>query len=350
MGRIPPHPFYSLAMKSFLLFILLLLCACSTDIHIMEEHDPVPVVWAILDPYDSVQYVRVQRTFLIREKADWETLNRDSLEFKDVEVFLYGKKDGEIKWVEQFVETTMEKKDGFFPTGDYQVFMIDHPLPITVKGASQWDGGLPDLDSLYLEVRIRDIGRVITAGAPCMRPGRINLTPLGSMFYLYQEFSTKFGFEGGACGECGGLNPGELCYRQIEFWVHIKEHYEGHVESKTLNWRTTSGYAESGWYYLTPERLFNPMKQQVSDDPLVVARTLDSIDVEMKVPSRAFHLYYNFREFWGQTEKSYSNFDYGYGIFSTFRRHRITGYVLERRAMDSLCYGYWNKEMKFRYW
>jgi hypothetical protein len=92
------------------------------------------------------------------------------------------------------------------------------------------------------------------------------------------------------------------------------------------------------------------MKQQVSNDPMVIARTLDSIDVEMKIPSRAFHLYYNFREFWGQTEKAYSNFDYGYGIFSTFRRHRITGFVLERRAMDSLCNGYWYKEMKFRHW
>ena len=228
--------------------------------------------------------------------------------------------------------------------------MIDHPLPITVTGSTQWAGGVPDLDSLYLEIRIHDIDKVITAGAPCMPPGRINLTPRGNMFYLYQELNTKFGFLGGACGECGGLEPGDLCYRHTEFWVHIKEHYEDHVESKTLNWRTTSGYDASGWYNLTPERLFNPMKQQISDDPMVIARTLDSIDVEIKVPSSVFQQYYNFREFWGHTENTYSNFNFGYGIFTTLRRHRITGFVLERRAMDSLCNGYWYKEMKFRSW
>jgi hypothetical protein len=229
----------------------------------MEEHEPVPVIWAILDPYDSVQYVRVQRTFLIREKEDWETLNRDSLEFNDVEVFLYGSLDGQIKWREQFIKTTRSKEDGFFPSGDYQVFMIDHPLPIEVTHAREFFGGVPDIDSLYLEVWIHDIDRVIEAGAPCISPGRVLYAPRGTMFYIYQEFCTKFTIYGGYSGECGELSSGDLCYRQTEFWVHIKEHYEDHVESKTLNWRTTSGYDASGWYNLTPERLFNPMKQQM---------------------------------------------------------------------------------------
>lgn len=337
-------------MRSFLTLLLLLLGACSSDLIIMEEHEPVPVIWAILDPYDSVQYVRVQRTFLIREKEDWETLNRDSLEFNDVEVFLYGSLDGQIKWREQLIKTTRTKEDGFFPSGDYQVFMIDHPLPIEVTHAREFFGGVPDIDSLYLEVWIHDIDRVIEAGAPCISPGRVLYAPRGTMFYIYQEFCTKFTIYGGYSGECGELSSGDLCYRQTEFWVHIKEHYEDHVESKTLNWRTTSGYDAFGWYNLTPERLFNPMKQQISDDPMVIARTLDSIDVEIKVPSSVFQQYYNFREFWGHTENTYSNFNYGYGIFTTLRRHRITGFVLERRAMDSLCNGYWYKEMKFRSW
>ncbi len=54
---------------------LLIITACSSDLEINSGHPAVPVIWCAMNPYDSVQYVRVQKTFIINHKEDWTNLN-----------------------------------------------------------------------------------------------------------------------------------------------------------------------------------------------------------------------------------------------------------------------------------
>ena len=103
-------------LKIILFIFLLSPAACSSEIDIWDEQPTMPVVYALINPLDTLHYVRVQRSFIIRKKEDWQNLPPDSLYFSDVEVILYGRKNGENMWVRQFQESIEPKEDGLFPT------------------------------------------------------------------------------------------------------------------------------------------------------------------------------------------------------------------------------------------
>ncbi len=149
-------------MRNLLYCLVLIFMGCSSELDIIYEQPTVPVVYAVIDPYDTVHYVRVQKLFTIQTKEDWSLLNADSMQFKDVEVFLHGKRDDSIVWTEQFFEINVNKEEGFFPIEGAQSFMLDHKLPIRY--------GDPLKDSLVLEVRIHDLNLVTKAAAPILRP------------------------------------------------------------------------------------------------------------------------------------------------------------------------------------
>lgn len=334
-------------MKRSMIAVLLILAGCTTKVEVFDEQPTVPVIWALFNPYDTVQYVRVQRTFIIRDKKDWDTFSQDSLQFRDVEVFLHGRKNGETKWTEQFFETDMVKDDGFFPTENYRIFKLDHPLKINLT----YDGTFhPDLDSLILEVRIHDLNLTTRAGAPVLSPGKLIATNSHNILYLYNENPTDFSLIGGTEGQTSSWTN-DFTYKQIEFWVHFKEYYQNTVDTKAIHWMTTNGWTENGWYTLTPERILNRIRMLVSKTDSVEARTLDSLDVAITSVSKAFNDYWFFREHWEDTDfKPPWNFDNSYGLFVTYKMGKHTGFTLEQRAMDSLCNGYLYKEMKFRKW
>jgi hypothetical protein len=179
-------------MKPFSFFLLVFVFGCSSDLEINQNHPVMPVIYAIINPYDSVHYVSVQKTFTINTKGDWSNLNADSLQFQDVEVFLLGKKGDSIKWAQQFSKTSSYKDTGLFPSGNYQVFKLHHSLPIVLSNPNQWDYGLPDIDSLILEVRIHELELVTRAAAKVLLPVKIINYKSRNVMYVYGSHPSVF--------------------------------------------------------------------------------------------------------------------------------------------------------------
>ena len=153
-------------MRKLTCYILILFtAACSSDLEIIYESETVPVVYAIINPYDSVHYVKVQKTFTINQKDDWENLVSDSLQFNSVEVFLSGKKENEIEWKVEFTETAVAREDGLFPAEGAMAFIYNGSLPI--------EYGRPKQDSLVLEVVVNDLDLTTRASAPILYPAEI---------------------------------------------------------------------------------------------------------------------------------------------------------------------------------
>jgi hypothetical protein len=334
-------------MKHCRTVLLLLLIGCSTDLDINMEHSTVPVIYSLMNPFDSVQYVRVQRTFVIHGQDDWSTLNADSLQFQDVEVFLHGKSGATVKWTEQFSKIMIDRDSGFFPTQGFGVFQLDHALPIKLsKPIGHFDLGSPDIDSLILEVKIHETDLTARAAAPVLTPYLLVTEPGGGVIYLYGDMTTKFSLPGGG-EEC---DPGkENCYRQIEFNLHYKDYFNNSYAIREISWMTNSGWDEVGWYNLTPERLFNRMKQLLPKSNDIIYRKLDSIDITIIKPSKCFSDWWFVKDYWESSDNPpYTNFDNSYGLFITYLIGSQTGFVLNRQSMDTLCNGYLYKEMKFR--
>jgi len=334
-------------MKSYFGVLLVLISGCSTDLDIMEEHPTVPVIYAIINMYDSVQYVRVEKTFRINTKEDFSKLNSDSLQFNNVEVFLYGKKGDSIKWVEQFSKTSIKKDNGFFPTENCQTYKLDHALPINLSNPGRYYYGHPDIDSLILEVIIHDLNLVTRAAAPALSSAKITAYTGKNLIYVYGDRPSLFALP--SVEKSNGKKTKDF-YRQIEFYVHFKEYYENSFSIKEISWMTYNGFKSSG-YLISPERLFNRMKLLLPKNDSILVRTLDSIDLRITVPCTVFNKYWFVREHWEDSDyPPFTNFDHSYGLFLTVATAKLTGLVLTRRSMDSLCDGYYYKEMKFRHW
>ncbi len=334
-------------MKASIFFLLIIVFGCSSDLDIIYDHPTVPVVYAIINSLDTVHYVKVQKTFIINTNNDWSNLSSDSMEFDDVEVFLYGKTGDSLKWVEQFTETTVAKDDGFFPSGNYQIYMLNKPLPIKLSNPNRGYYGSPDIDSLILEVRIHDMDLVTKATAKVLKAGKIIAYKSPNVIYAYGGKPSVFALP--SPGESEGSEYSES-YRQIKFCIHFKEYYENTQSINHISWSTYKGW-DGNVYFITPERLFNRMKLQLQKNDSILSRKLDSIDIEITRPSKFFNYYWSVREYWEDSDRPpYTNFDNSFGMFITIERDKLTGMKLDSQSMDSLCNGYNYKEMKFKNW
>ena len=84
-------------MKSVILPLILFIgVSCETDIDIIPDHTKtVPIIYSIIDPYDTIQTVRIERSFIVRDKEGAKLDNPDSLYFDSVNV--QGKKLKKIR-------------------------------------------------------------------------------------------------------------------------------------------------------------------------------------------------------------------------------------------------------------
>lgn len=335
-------------MKNGIIFLLFLVTGCTSDFDIIYDHPSVPVIYCVIDPLDTVHYARVQKTFLINQKEDWANLNPDSMQYQDIDVNLYGKADDSIIWKEQFTEAECLKDDGFFPPGEYQYFVIDHKLPIDWGPESNKFYGHPDVDSLILEVIVHDNDIISHASAKILQAGKFIIYKSPYLIYVYGGKPSVFATPG--TGEDFDGRAYTDNYKQIEFTVHYKENYKNSFSVNEISWVTHEGWDGTS-YFITPERLFNPIKQRLSHLDSVLSRILDSIDIEILKPSRFFNNYWFVRDYWEDSDRPpYTNFDNSYGMFFTITRAQLTGMKLDSQSLDSLCNGYYYKEMKFKSW
>ena len=178
------------------------------------------MIYSVIDPLDTIHYVRVQKTFVINQKEDWPKLNTDSLQYKDVEVFLYGQSEDVIIWKEQFIESECGKNDGFFPPGDYQYFVIDHKLPINYINPDRAYYGYPDTDSLILEVTINDIGIISRASEKVLDAGKMITYRSPNLIYAYGDKPSVFATP--STGEDYDGRSYSENYQQLDFTVYYK--------------------------------------------------------------------------------------------------------------------------------
>lgn len=332
-------------MKNIRIVILLIIAGCSSDLEIVDQHEPVPVIYAQIDPYDSMNFIRVAKTFKIKHQEDWGLLNTDSLEFKTAEVYLHGKKGDQITWTEQFTETTGIKEDGFFPSGKYQVYKLDHRLPIVIHGVTHKEPGMPDIDSLIVEVRIPELNLISKASIKLLLPVKMINYKSRYLVYVYGSYPSVYAIS----------DPGELpdpdfqyIYQQIDFTVHFKEYYKDGFLTKQIHWLANTGWDDNA-YFIYPERIFNPMMELIPENSAVIYRTLDSIDISLLRTSKIFNNYLFIKDIWENTDKPpYTNFDNSYGLFFSITRDGWTGMLLNWQAMDSLCDSANYRSLRFR--
>ncbi len=115
--------------------------SCSTDIEIAGEWENIPVVYAILDPADTIHYIRINRVFLGNQSGYDMALQADSLiynETLEVKVHVYNSSNAFIRTltfdkVPMFKDSVNYEGEVVFSVDKHHVYASNQILP-TDKG------------------------------------------------------------------------------------------------------------------------------------------------------------------------------------------------------------------------
>lgn len=145
--------------KPVLWAIILVLAGCSTEIELIVPGDPIPVVYCLLDPEDSVQYVRIGSTYAINPGDMPDRPGQDELLINE-EMIVYMSAEYSDRKQEMFYASridTIPKDSGWFPSSVNQLYA----MPCVIKPNTRY--------SLYIHLiesnRIIH-GETVTMGSP----------------------------------------------------------------------------------------------------------------------------------------------------------------------------------------
>ena len=172
-------------LNLFLLVSLLLPQACSSEVDLYQPGDPIPVVWCLLNPDSSNQYVRVSQTYMIPlDQPDYKPTKEDLTIDEEVIVYLAAERTPVQQ--EIFYGTlidTYPKDSGLFTRAANQVYRIPCKL-IPACTYSLYIHFLETNRVVYAQTR--SFGNGFTIIDPEIVPGRsINL-------FNYQDFYVRF--------------------------------------------------------------------------------------------------------------------------------------------------------------
>jgi hypothetical protein len=330
-------------MRKFLFLVLLILISCESELDILTpDFQSVPIIYAVIDPFDSVQSVRIERTFRIKDKEGAQLQDADSLFYDSVQAWLIGMiKDQEI-WRVELKKSFLEKDSGSFTGENHHVYSHVGKLPIKITGATVNRPGIPDVDYLGLVVNITDLDKKISTYATVFSPGIVkNDGWLSKSIRLYGNNPALFTLEAGSLSQ-----NWDYVNAEIRFRVQVIEYSDFGAYPKCIEWRTNPG----GEYRMNPERFCNRIMMGLELSDSIIVRTLGPIDVEMTLVATTFSSYQYESNFDGMLDYPSTNIQGAYGLYTTKSKGTLTGLSLDGKSLDSLCNGQKWKHLKFRHW
>lgn len=318
---------------------------CNTEIDILTPNsETIPIVYGLLDPFDSIHSVRIQRSFLISDREGAKLQDPDSLYFNNVEVWIRGIANDETKWVYPLEKSFIDKDSGAFTGENHHVYQLRDTLPIQVLGSSSRVAGRPDIEKIELNIKIADIDVELIQDAPVFSPVVVYGKPSSKVASVYGVSVTQFH------SSTKSMDLEARCnFHEAAFNVHIVEITKDGSYEKSIRWHTSNGFSDG--YVLSPERLFNRIMMGLIGSDSVNARVFKSFDVEITLALRNFGDYQaNLSPWEGMIEYPISGIENAFGFFFTKTKGELVGIGLDRRSLDSLCYGSKWKHLKFKHW
>ena len=331
-------------LKGFLAFLLLGLFSCSSEIDILTgNYQPIPVITALINPWDSVHSVRVQKTFLIRDKEGAKLQDSDSLYFNDVDVRMVGILGDQEMFSYDFVKKSIDKDSGMFTGKNHHVYQLNDTLPLNLPDQDGDSFGNPDIDYLLLEVDIHDIDTTISRKIPVYSPVMVSNKPRHDELVLYSEYKTKlYSYSQSRMG--GRLRAGELEFRFNILEIEGEESYERVFTYKIDTARF--------YKFRKPELLYNKIMMSLDlSNQNITSRIFKSMDVHWTLAEVSYNEYTSILSFWqGMIDYPYSQIPGMYGMIIAKVSGQMKGIKLAKQTMDSLCYGQAYKHLNFRTW
>ncbi len=328
-----------LSIRRFILLILISasLLSCRDNLVVMAPYNVVPVVYCVINPKDSTQYLRLEKSFLGEGSAYDMAQQTDSIYYKDATVVIERWADGQMK--ERFpmeLVTAPVRDIGIFSNDPNYLYRLQSPI----LGNQEY----------RLNIRIPSTGTEITASTHTVSDFKV-VKPEGFKknlpFSSYDNYQTVQWISA----------PFTRIYHLM-----IRFHYLEVVNRDTsflhADWNIGQYTTESGvgGELMTSEVLQRNFYKWIGNKILApapdVQRLADkkAIDFIFTVGAEELYTYmeiYKVDNGLPKEKPVFTNIANGIGLFSARFVQSVLGKSLSEHSIDSLAYGIYTKHLRF---
>ncbi len=305
-----------------------LFCACSEKTDITADWQEIPVIYGLLNPYDSIQYIRINRAFLGDGDATVMAGVADSINYTpgDLDVNIQRIEDGSL--IHLTPDLSLPKNAGTFANVPNILYKTTTPIQKN--------------SNYQLVVKNIKSGKTATAKTPTIDGFSVSTpsaNPLFSIdftnnaFYRVKWISAKYG---------------KLYNLTIRFhYREVDKNNTADTTDKYLDWSfpdessTSTAGGETMELPFTASSFYTMTASKVKPD-INLKRVIGKLDFMFTVASEELNNYININKpSTGivQDKPLYTNITGGIGIFSSRYTQVISNKILNQASADSLCRG-----------
>ncbi len=323
--------------------IFLFVAGCETDPTTISGLTTEPVIYALFSARDSLNYVRLQRTYSGNANAAIGAASKDSIYYSDVTVKVdFYTPDDFFLISEVFKRSTVADKDsGFFTHEPFEVFYSDlifknYLLPngyVILSVVSPEEDILAVCKFHYFEPPV------------IVAPREGLLTTIG--LYGTQGFEVTW------------LDWPTFRDYDITFFFVYDNHYTDRVvrDTMTVKYHCVSNTKNPDENYprytiwVGGETLFPKMKNAIPVDEEVEYRRFQFFYLELGTANPEFYEFLDFKGIapYGSIG-SYTNVIGGVGICTFVYRCKSSAFIFDNQTLDSLVHGQFTRSLRFIKW
>jgi len=324
---------HKMRIRPVLLALLLSAAGCTSEIELIMPGDPLPVVYCLLDPEDSIQYVRIGSTYAVYPGDTVFKPSQDKILLHDeIRMYLsaeYSDRTQEIIYAEPI--KTIPKDSGWFPSAVNQMYAI----PCIIKPDTRY--------SLYIYFKATNriihgetvsLGTLFTIIDPDLVPGReATLVPGIDYYVRFPPVINGPVFQSTMTFRFAEIKQGQWAYRSLV--LPQKFIFE---EDSTVNY---------GEQRISGERFLIDVSRAVKPDPDIrrVPLGLDfhiscgGTDLSIKIKAENNTQSFSILEV--------NSFDNAIGVFSCLTHRYVRNVPLSRFSIDTLALGPLTRDLGF---
>lgn len=318
--------------------MIILTSSCSNDIDLNDVFKDIPVVYGILDPTDTAQYIRIERVFNSEDISALEIAkNTDSLYYKDITVKL---KDETAKIEYQLTKVDGNKdkrvrENGVFGTSPNYLYKAKTSA-INLKPGKKYTVLVFKNEKDTLTTATIYVVDNISFYIPASNEKPLKL-PYLSLINVAWE---------------GGNNAAYYDFF-VDFNVKEKNLTTDNVwQNKTYTWKVDD-YIKEQKIRIECEDFFQFLGKNLENNENI-KRKFISIDFKVRGVGKELKEYIDILHFdsgitSSQQLPTYTNLSYGYGVFSSINIAETAGFLIDETSRDSLSLGIYTKKLNFEF-
>lgn len=324
-------------MKIHIIFLVLIASffSCNNEFDLNEKWDDIPVTYAIINPSDTAQYIRIERVFNDPNISGLDLAkNIDSIYYKGLTVKLLGENTGQeaiLNLIDGNSDKHIRDKGIFTDKPNYLYKLTSSEMKI-----------LPG--EKYKLIVLKDNNDTLTFGStktikeiPIYRPSSANRP-------IKLDYLSKFTIAWDEDKNAG--------YYDVFLLIKIKEKSGGDEWiDKELTWKVKSKLNEDT-YSILGKDFYQFLSNELPVDNNIQRKfvrfnvIIRGVGKELKDYTQVINANLGITS--SQQIPTYSNMSHGYGIFTSINTSHLDNFYLQEKYLDTLARGVYTRNLNFQ--